>query len=131
MAQVQTKFTFDERIFSDLYKEVYGTRPRDHEFYSATDERKQEIWDNLCDQHEITLEDERMAEQVALEEFNETVAIHEDHGAPSRLDAILWMYDQWCDETGQMGLDAFFYDWNLPWTFAMELQEELKEYMAK
>jgi len=35
------KYTFDENIFSDLYKDAYGVRPRGHAFYTASNEEKQ------------------------------------------------------------------------------------------
>lgn len=125
------KFTYDENIFSDLYKEVYGSRPRDHEFYSASAERKQEIWDWLCEAHDYAMEEDRKREAAALVDFEDQVAVHMDHGAPTREDAILWMYDQWCDETGMMGLDFFFYHCDLPWSFATELEAQLTKFMAK
>jgi hypothetical protein len=35
---VMTQFTYDENLFSDLYKEVYGIRPRGGEWMTATPE---------------------------------------------------------------------------------------------
>ena len=40
--------TFDENLFSDLYKEVNGVRPlSSNVFYSASKSEKQKIWDRL------------------------------------------------------------------------------------
>lgn len=51
-----TKFTYDANLFSDFYKEVYGVRPRGHEFYTASEERAQEIWDQLMKAHDAEME---------------------------------------------------------------------------
>ena len=40
-------YTYSDELFSDLYKDVYGFRPRGHEFFTACPERKQEIWDQI------------------------------------------------------------------------------------
>ena len=58
------EYTFCEEIFSDFFKEVYGARPRHHEFYTASDDEKQRIWNELEAQQEknelrkIQLQDE-------------------------------------------------------------------------
>lgn len=51
-----TEFTYDPYLFSDFYKEVYGVRPRGHEFYTASEERAQEIWDQLMVAHNAEME---------------------------------------------------------------------------
>lgn len=51
-----TEFTYDPYLFSDFYKEVYGVRPRGHEFYTASEERAQEIWDQLMVAHKAEME---------------------------------------------------------------------------
>lgn len=38
---IDTMYTYSEELFSDFHKDAYGFRPRGHEFYSATPERKQ------------------------------------------------------------------------------------------
>lgn len=47
---MEKQYTYDENIVSDLYKEAFGSRPRDHfwsEWESASNAGKQEIWDQL------------------------------------------------------------------------------------
>ena len=49
---MDNKYTFDENIVSDLYKEAYGHRPHEgfwSDWDAASDDRKQRIWDELCD----------------------------------------------------------------------------------
>ena len=42
------KYTYDEIIYSDLFKEANGYRPR-NDFYaeSTTPERKQQLWNEM------------------------------------------------------------------------------------
>jgi len=37
----------DNDVFSDMYKEAHGFRPRDHEFFTADEDRRSELWDDL------------------------------------------------------------------------------------
>ena len=66
--EINMKFTFADEIFSDLCKDVYGTRSPAREYghlshyYNETPENKQKIWDDLCNQL-----DDVMAEEAAAE----------------------------------------------------------------
>ena len=47
-----TEYTAEDRdedngIFSDMYKEINGFRPRDHEYFTAKLKRRSEIWETL------------------------------------------------------------------------------------
>ena len=71
-------YTFDENIVSDLHKDAYGFRPRSEEFWADWDAAdnygKQRIWDNLLDDLDRALENEREYHQEAianLEDRNE------------------------------------------------------------
>ena len=66
-------FTYDENIFSDLHKDARGFRPRGHEFYTATPERKQEIWDAMLVELEDEIENERRGQIAAQRRFEELV----------------------------------------------------------
>ena len=92
-------FTYDDNTFSDLVKEVYGTRSPARKYghlfyyYDETSEKKQMIWDDLCDRLE-----ENMAEE--LEAHHRKIAMFEDSiqkciklGASTRRDAIRWIFD--------------------------------------
>lgn len=81
-------FTFDDKLFSDFHKDAYGFRPRNHEYYSATPERKQEIWDQTgaamqraIDEereqqaHMVTVLEKRIADTIALGAGNEETAL--------------------------------------------------------
>ena len=97
-------YTFCEDIFSDLHKDAYGFRPRDHEFYSATPERKQEIWDYFCQVVEDNNAAEREHEARALRDFEQEVQNTIELGAGDRATALRWMtqseefYNEQCVE---------------------------------
>jgi len=88
-------FTFDENIFSDLHKDARGYRPRGHEFYAdeTTDQRKQELWDSMCEELEQAMLEESRQELDAQRRFELLVAETIDAGAGDRTTAIRWILD--------------------------------------
>ena len=70
-------YTFDENIVSDLYKDAHGIRPGEY-FWSDWDAQdndgKQRIWDNLLDDLDRAVENEREYQQQAIAEFESWVA---------------------------------------------------------
>ena len=46
--------TIDDGRFSDMYKEINGFRPRNHEYFTATQERRREIREGLNRAHGYT-----------------------------------------------------------------------------
>jgi hypothetical protein len=85
-----TKFTFDFDAFSDFHKETYGFRPRGHEFYAdgTTDERRQEIWDDLMDSHTREMNRERDATIRVVARFEQDIALIQNVMDCSREQAI-------------------------------------------
>lgn len=90
-----SEFTFDYDLFSDLYKDVHGVRPRYHRFYAetTTDAERQMMWDDML----VSL-DHAMAEQER--EHAENTAAYEARitdlmasGAKDRETAIRWFID--------------------------------------
>jgi hypothetical protein len=84
-------YTYDENLFSDLHKDTFGFRPRGHEFYEADPARKQVIWDELLEQHELAMDLEAQEQIAALNAFELEIATAIDVGARSREDAIRWI----------------------------------------
>ena len=84
-------FTYSEELFSDYHKDTYGFRPRGHEFYDATPERKQEIWDNVEQDFLQEMVREEQAKAVALERFNALLEQFMTYGATDRTTALRWM----------------------------------------
>lgn len=86
-----TAYTYDENIFSDFHKDAYGFRPRNHEFYTATPDRKQEIWDSVGRDWEIRQEEEAEEEARALREFISSIESIIEAGAGDRTTALRWL----------------------------------------
>ena len=89
--KTNTEYTYSEELFSDFHKDTYGFRPRNHEFYSATPERKQEIWDRMGRTFEIAQAEEAEREAQALEEFKAEIESMISNGAKDRSMALRWM----------------------------------------
>ena len=86
-------FTYSEDTFSDLYKDVYGFRPRCHEFYDAVPERKQEIWDSLCDELEEEIARQNDAYARAEIAFHQRIQGAMLVGAKDEMTAIRWIIE--------------------------------------
>ena len=70
-------YTFDDNIVSDLHKDARGFRPCEYfweEWTQSPDNVKQKIWDNLIDEMNRAMEQQKKDEAAALVEFRKTVA---------------------------------------------------------
>ena len=111
-------YTYDENIFSDLYKEVHGFRPRDHYFWKANDEQKQEIWDSLLAEHERVLSDEMIRQNQAVLDFERQVNLCISHGAKDRTEAVAWVIDSLKSTAVDLmyGAERVCYEFGLPYS---------------
>jgi predicted Fe-S protein YdhL (DUF1289 family) len=66
-------FSFCNDSYSDLYKDVYGFRPRNTGWNFLTDEEKQKEWDRLLQLLDQVIEDEKRAQNAALASFEERI----------------------------------------------------------
>jgi len=118
-------FTYDENIFSDFHKDAYGFRPREyHEFWDATPERKQEIWDMVADDFEFEIEREAREKVVALERFNALLEKFMTYGAADRTTALRWMTE---DSKFYNEQDVEHFVWNQGILFTAEGRALVKE----
>jgi hypothetical protein len=91
----KTMYSYDENIFSDLYKDAYGHRPHGphgHRFYDATPDEKEVIWNDTLNALEVTIEDDKAAEVAAIETFEKNIADIEVM-AGNRKTAIRWFVE--------------------------------------
>ena len=133
------KYTFDDQIFSDLVKEVYGTRSVGRtghlsHYHVSSDAEKQKIWDDLCDQHEEVMAEEAKAEKRSIARFEariqETIVL----GAGNRETALRWILEgEFGDEMSHWPFDAGYacYIFNLPYSFEKEFEPIVREAYAK
>ena len=70
-------YTFDDNIISDLHKDARGFRPCEYfweEWTQSPDDAKQQIWDNLVDEMNRAMEQQKADEAAALVAFRKVVA---------------------------------------------------------
>lgn len=87
-------FTYSDDSFSDLYKDVYGFRPRGDlmdEWNARTRRQKQELWNALCDELVSKINHEKIAEEQAVAEFKERIEQAQVWGARDYFDALRWI----------------------------------------
>ena len=120
-------YTYSDELFSDFHKDAYGFRPRDHEFYSAAPERKQEIWDATGRQFDRTMQEEAEAADEAVASLEAEIATVMGAGATDRSTALLWMTEDtkfWSEQ------DVEHWVWNrgvLFTDYGKKLVNELKK----
>jgi len=86
-------YTFDENMFSDLYKDTYGFRPHGHEFYTSSNDEKQKIWDHVIDAMGQKFDEDVAMEQEAIASFENKIRDLINIGANTRKNAIKWFID--------------------------------------
>jgi hypothetical protein len=123
-------YTYDEEVFSDLYKDTFGFRPRGHEFWTAAPERKQEIWDRLCGAHENEMKRYHEEQQRSINEFEELVSNTLAYGnSADRETAIRWILQTIDDQEmlEQYGSAYACYHFNLPYSYEKEFDAAQKK----
>ena len=88
-----SEYTFDVDTFSDLYKDANGFRPRGHEFYTASDKRKQEIWDFTLECLEREIEETESREARNEVAFDMLVKSTMKQGAVDEDTAVRWLIE--------------------------------------
>jgi len=127
------KHTFDEQSLSDLHKDARGYRPRSEFFWAswseATNDGKQAIWDNLCDEMVESQEAEARLEQACVEEFKALIEQTIGYGAPDRETALRWITDHETFHNSQ-DVEHFVWDRGILFTdYGRELVKELTNFV--
>lgn len=86
-------YTFSTELFSDLFKDVNGFRPRGHWFYdeSTTDDERQAEWDYLCDRLKMQNIEEEATKAANLEALRVQVQQNMTYGAKDEQEALRWV----------------------------------------
>jgi len=121
-------YTFDENTVSDLHKDARGFRPRGYfwtEWKQATSEQKQSIWDDLIDELNMALEQEKREQESAVASFEESIRLNMELGARDRATAIRWMVQSLdLSEVDYMyGGKLICYNLGLPFNMANEFDD--------
>ena len=92
-------FTFNENLISDLYKDAYGSRSASAMWpVNGTDAEKQAEWDRVCDIVELEIEAQKLRQDYAKHDFEESIAKCLSVGAKNRKQAIEWALHSHCDD---------------------------------
>ena len=90
-------FTYCDDIISDLYKDVYGVRPR-AAFYAdwnnCTPAEKQKTWDEYCDTVEQQIAEQKIREATCIARFEDRIKDVIGLGAGDRTTALRWISQQ-------------------------------------
>ncbi len=113
-----TAYTFDVSLFSDLHKDAYGFRPRSYcEFYDASDDQKQIIWDQTLETLEAANQAERTAHERAISSFKNLISEVLYLGAADVETALRWILvgEKFSLNDYQYGADYIAYHFGLPY----------------
>jgi hypothetical protein len=118
----------DASIFSDLYKDAYGTRPRGDamaRFNSMTDREQQAYMQDLAEMVSDNIEYERREEQRAEAKFETTFSqIAEQFGVDFNT-AVRWDMDaEDVDRTFKQDVEHYFWKQGLSFDKIDELAEQ-------
>lgn len=94
---METQYTYDEQIVSDLHKEAYGFRP-DGDFWTRwdvmTDDQRQRLWDDLLDTADREAEREREMQIEAEHDVEDRIRfMMSTIVGCTREDAIRYLHD--------------------------------------
>lgn len=114
-----TEYTFSYDLFSDVYKDAHGFRPRNHRFYDAdtTDAERQRIWDYTLAEVERAIEEDRRLERLAIERFEKRIADLISIGAGDRETAVRWIRDTYTDGDYEERVSFIEFDLGLPYGY--------------
>lgn len=124
-------YTFDDNLFSDLYKEVYNHRPSDaksEEWNSMSDDEKQEEWNLLCEFHANEIEREKEEKNYAVTNFNSQIDELISMGAKDRKTAIRWLVDSMDLDKKDIefyGAEIICYQMGIPYEMQSEINDAI------
>ena len=131
-------YTYDDNLFSDLYKEVHGFRPSSDlrtEWNARTPRQKQELWNALCDEHEEVIKREKAEKARAALALTERLELMYQLGAKTEVQALKWIMEaeEFSDIDLQYGAGYFCFHFGLDYTEgkkSFRIQEAINEMLA-
>lgn len=128
--ELNMSYTYDENILGDLYKKTYSCRPDTmfwNKWKNSTEDEKQDIWDNLCDSHEVEMKMEEERTDAAIAKFNKEIQTLINAGAGDEETAIRWWVDslELDDYDRAYGVDYVCYLAGLPYNMADKISPAL------
>lgn len=111
-------YTYCDDIISDLHKDARGYRPSEffwEEWTQSPDNVKQEIWDMLCEEMEISIKEQEAAEATALVEFRKLIRSVMDTASCNWKAALRYLIDA---ENLDSNYELDYFLWNQGLGFA-------------
>jgi hypothetical protein len=100
-------------LISDLYKDVYGSRPRGYGFNEWPDAELNSFWDDLIVQLKENEETEHLQEIADVKSFEDQIQKTIDLGAKDRKTALRWLFSSEEYDQGEYvtdwDVDGFLY----------------------
>jgi hypothetical protein len=126
--KIQNQEDFNDCLMwvSDLYKDVYGSRPRGYDFQSWSFQELQDFVDDLIEMNDNQIEAEKAHEDQCVAEFRKKFeAIMEEQGQGYHK-ALEWMFDGFIAEEGfdYYSIEMFEYYHGISYT---ELGHKIKK----
>ena len=126
--KIQNQEDFNDCLMwvSDLYKDVYGSRPRGYDFQSRSFQELQDFVDDLIEMNDNQIEAEKAHEDQCVAEFRKKFeAIMEEQGQGYHK-ALEWMFDGFIAEEGldYYSIEMFEYYHGISYT---ELGHKIKK----
>jgi len=105
-------FTYSDDIISDLHKDARGYRPREafmEMWNESTPETKQDVWDMLCEEMEISMKEQEAAEATALVKFRKILRSVMDVASCNWKVALRYLVDA---ENLDVNFELDYFLWN-------------------
>ena len=118
-------YTFDDILFSDLYKEAYGHRPSHRyiiDWHGLTDDQKQAEWDLLLDTFAQAEARAQEQEEANIEAFHARIERMMADGAESKEQAIRWICDAEDIDYNEPDVGYICFQLGLPYSMENELR---------
>jgi hypothetical protein len=107
-------FTYDDSLYSDLFKDAHGFRPFNKQWSNLSSEQKQTEWNKLQNIVEQNIADDLRKHKHSIQYFETVIEEFIESGASDRETAIRWIADSE-DVNGDM--DLLCYKYNLPYNY--------------
>lgn len=117
---------FDANIYSDMYKDAYGFRPRNFRPEDYTQAELDAIWETVAADCERAAIEQQQLMQEARRKFEEVISDLVEAGAKDRPTAIRWLWE--AHDPERQDFDFFAYNMGLSvrdsWHYEQELESD-------
>lgn len=122
-----TRYTFSDDLVSDLHKDARGFRPSEYfweEWTQAPAHVKQEIWNRLQTEVNLSIEEDKRSEEIALNKLKSDIKalLSQRFPVADWKEAIL----QLMAAEGSQELDAFLYNRGIGYSKSFEIETKFK-----